>query len=135
MSSLFSRFTCFLSEVILDRVWLWFQKIFIKQAIVFTGSTDTVKQQSSTDYQFEHVIQLEDLPDELLLAICRYSRPVQVLNGFLDCNSRMFRCISDYLTHIDLTNCSYFDLQTIRNLIDHKRSQPPVLTLSNSMLI
>ena len=85
----------FLNVLTLRRVWLWFQKIFTKQKLLSTGSIDTIEKRSLTDDQSECVTRFEDLPDELLLAICRYLSPPHVLNAFLNCNSRMFRCISD----------------------------------------
>ena len=114
----------FLSVLTLRRVWLWFQKIFTKQKLSSTDSIDTTEKRSLTDDQSERVTRFEDLPDELMLAICRYLSPPHVLNAFLDCNSRMFRCIFDYHTHINLTNWSYTDLQSIRGLIDSKRLVP-----------
>ena len=123
----------FLNVLTLRRVWLWFQKIFTKQKLSSTDSIDTTEKRSLTDDQSERETRFEDLPDELMLAICRYLSPPHVLNAFLDCNSRMFRCISDYHTHINLTNWSYTDLQSIRGLINSKRLVTSVLTLSNSM--
>jgi hypothetical protein len=123
----------FLSVLTLRRVWLWFEKIFTKQKLSSTDSIDPTEKRSLTDDQSERVTRFEDLPDELILGICRYLSPPRVLYAFLDCNSRTFRCISDYHTHINLTNWSYTDLQSIRGLIDSKRLVPSVLTLSNSI--
>jgi hypothetical protein len=113
----------------LDKVLLWFQKIsaklkkllFTEQILASAGSIGTIQKLSLTDHQFKHVTRFDNLPDELFLAICRYLSLAHVLNAFLDCNNRTFRCISDYRTNMNLAKWSYTDLQSILDPIDSKR--------------
>src|SRR5262245_9032424 len=114
----------FLNLLTLDRVLLWFQKIltklkkflFTEQTLSFAGSIGTTQKLSLIDHQSKGATRFDDLPDELLLVICRYLSPVHVFNAFLDCNNRTFRCILGYRTNINLTNWSYTDLQSILDL-------------------
>ena len=131
----------FLNVVILNRAWSWFQKIltrwkkhlFKEQTLLSASSIDTQKR-SLADHQSKRMTRFDDLPDELLLVICRYLSPAHVLNAFLDYDSRTFRCIFDYRTNINLTKWSYTDLQSILAAIDSKRLLPSVLTLSNYLI-
>lgn len=44
----------------------------------------------------------EDLPDELLLLICRYLNKIEILNGFTCLNSRLSKTIKEFSEKIDL---------------------------------
>ncbi|CAF3370437.1 unnamed protein product [Rotaria socialis] len=72
-----------------------------------------------------------DLPNEIILMICRFLSPIQVINAFLSYDFRMFSCITEYHLTIDLSKCSYTDLQVYLNLLVTKRIQPLTLTISN----
>ena len=77
---------------------------------------------------------LEDLPNELLLIICRYLSPTEVLNGFLQYSSRTSQCISDYSLRLNLTNYSYGDVQYILMEFINQRLLPSSLLVSNRMI-
>jgi hypothetical protein len=76
----------------------------------------------------------DDLPDELLLIICRYLTPVHVLNAFLNYNDRLFHCITDYRTHVDLTRYSYEDYQNSLLALTNGSISPLTLIVSNQMI-
>ncbi|CAF3628843.1 unnamed protein product, partial [Rotaria sp. Silwood2] len=44
----------------------------------------------------------EDLPDELLLLICRYLNIIEILNGFSCLNNRLSKTINEFSVKIDL---------------------------------
>jgi hypothetical protein len=48
--------------------------------------------------------QLEDFPDELLLLICRYLNPIEILNGFSCLNTRLSKTINEFTEKIDLNS-------------------------------
>ncbi|CAF1359375.1 unnamed protein product [Rotaria sordida] len=48
------------------------------------------------------ITKLEDLPDELLLLICRYLNIIEILNGFSCLNARLSKTISEFSIKIDL---------------------------------
>src|SRR5689334_9505522 len=48
--------------------------------------------------------QLEDLPDELLLIICRYLNKYEILNSFTCLNTRLSKTINEFTQKIDLNS-------------------------------
>lgn len=50
----------------------------------------------------KNISQFEDLPDELLILICRYLNTIEILNGFNGLNSRLSKTISEFSKTIDL---------------------------------
>jgi hypothetical protein len=68
--------------------------------------------------RFSHLL---DLPDEVLLIICRYLHPVDVLRAFLKINSdRLHRLILDYRTNLVLNTLSYSDFRfMVDQLLPH----------------
>lgn len=55
----------------------------------------------------EPISNLESLPDEILLEICKYLLCVDVLLSFDNLNIRMTRMINDYYRHVSLHKASY----------------------------
>jgi hypothetical protein len=82
-------------------------------------------------HPIECVTRFDDLPDEILLIICRYLNPAHVLQAFFNYNNRMFSCISDYRQNINLTQCSFTDVQYFLRLITNEHLRPSTLTISN----
>ena len=56
---------------------------------------------------YVHRMSLEILPDELLLFICSYLKPLDVLQAFSDLNTRLNCAISHYRKCLNLTRISY----------------------------
>ena len=48
----------------------------------------------------------ENLPDEMLLTILRYLRPLDILDSFLDLNARLNRTITNYRERIVISHLS-----------------------------
>ncbi len=75
---------------------------------------------------------MTDLPDEILLTICEYLRPVDALRAFLskDTSDRFHRLIVKYRTHVNLSVLSYSEF---RYMIDTVLPQldPSDLVLNN----
>lgn len=59
----------------------------------------------------------EDLPDEILLEICRYLHCSHVLYSFFDLNSRLNRTITSYSQHVWFRRASYCQLLHIYEYI------------------
>jgi len=59
----------------------------------------------------------EDLPDEILLSICRYLSPINILDSLLNLNQRLNQTISSYREKIFLSHLSYKDFNHLLN--DH----------------
>lgn len=59
----------------------------------------------------------EDLPDEILLIICRYLSQVDILDSLLNLNQRLNRTITNYREKIFLSHLSYNDFYHLIN--DH----------------
>jgi hypothetical protein len=75
---------------------------------------------------------LTDLPDEILLIICEYLRPVDALRAFLsnDTSDRFHRLIVKYRTHVNLSLLSYSEFLYMIDTILPKLN-PSHLRLSN----
>ena len=56
---------------------------------------------------------LEDLPDEIVLLICRYLSQVNILDSFLNLNSRLNKAITRYREKIFLSHLSYHDFHRL----------------------
>ncbi|CAF4070998.1 unnamed protein product [Rotaria magnacalcarata] len=78
------------------------------------------------------VSQLLDLPDEVLLMICRYLQPVDVLRAFFKSTSdRLHSLILDYRTNLVLSALSYAEFRLVADeLLPYLETSQ--LTLSNS---
>jgi len=50
------------------------------------------------------ISQLEDLPDELLLLICRYLNKIEILTSFSCLNTRLLKTINEFIEEIDLNS-------------------------------
>ena len=59
------------------------------------------------------IIILEDLPDELLLLICRYLSSTDVLFSLYGLNSRLSRTISGYFRHVVISQTPYMQFKYI----------------------
>jgi len=93
------------------------------------------KKMTRQETPIKRMTHFDNLPDELLLLICSYLTPAHVLNVFLGYNERVFRCVFDYRTNLDLTKCSYTDYQYIVSQLCHYSSlRPSTLTVSNAMI-
>ncbi|CAF3542006.1 unnamed protein product [Rotaria sp. Silwood1] len=57
----------------------------------------------------------EDLPDEILLFICRYLSQVNILDSLLNLNNRLNKTISSYREKIFLSHLSYKDFNNLIN--------------------
>lgn len=81
----------------------------------------------STDQTFEH------LPDELLLQICRYLYPMDILLAFAGLNARLNRTISDFTRHVQLSSMISYDnyLYLLRNSLPSIWSAIESLTIRN----
>jgi hypothetical protein len=75
-----------------------------------------------------------DLSDDVLLMICRYLSPIHVIKAFLDCDDRMFSCISEYRHYMNLSACSYTDLRYFLKLLADKQLRPSELILNNAKI-
>ncbi|CAF3531378.1 unnamed protein product [Rotaria socialis] len=77
---------------------------------------------------------LLDLPDEVLLMICRYLQPVDVLRAFFKSTSdRLHRLILGYRTNLVLSTLSYAEFRfVVDELLPYLET--PQLTLSNSKI-
>ena len=56
---------------------------------------------------------LEDLPDELLLCVCRYLSPLEIFSSFLSLNYRLNRTITFYRENIFLAHLSRTDFHEL----------------------
>ena len=63
------------------------------------------------------MIELLDLPDEMILEICRYLHCSHVLYSFYDLNSRLNRTITSYCQHVWFRRASYKQLLHIYQYI------------------
>ena len=75
--------------------------------------------------------QFEDLPNEIVLLICRYLTAAEVLDAFVDRNERFLSCLSKYRQNIDFTKCSYRDFQVLLMMLILNVFQSSTLTVSN----
>jgi hypothetical protein len=66
--------------------------------------------------------------------ICHYLTPIEVLKAFYKYDNRMFSCIFEYRQNIDLTKCSYSDLQYFLPLFIEGYFRPAKLTVSNDRM-
>ena len=82
--------------------------------------------------KIRHGTEFDDLPDEIILLICHYLTPAEVLKVFSHDDHRLFRCIQQYRENIDLTNSSYNDFQFFLTKLVNTALQPATLTLSNN---
>ncbi|CAF0864912.1 unnamed protein product [Rotaria sordida] len=57
----------------------------------------------------------EDLPDEIILVICRYLSQVNILDSLLNLNNRLNKTISSYREQIFLSHLSYQDFYHLIN--------------------
>ena len=81
------------------------------------------------------VTNFDDLPDEIILLICRYLTPAQVLEAFSHADDgQLFNCIQEYRQNIDLTKSSYSDLQYFSKILAKTALQPATLTLSDDLI-
>jgi hypothetical protein len=82
--------------------------------------------------QWRKVTRFTDLPNEILLIICEYLRPVDVLRAFLssDTSDRLHCLIIDYRTHIDLSELSYTEFRYMMDTV-LPQLEPSNLRLSN----
>ena len=53
-----------------------------------------------------YLSKFEQLPDEIILEICLYLRPIEILDGFGQLNQRLDRSISQYRRHLDIHHLS-----------------------------
>jgi hypothetical protein len=86
------------------------KKMFSKYLSDVRGYVDLVKNADddfSIYLQMSSISNLESLPDELLLEICKYLLCVDVLLSFDNLNIRMTCMISDYRRHVSLHKASY----------------------------
>ena len=81
----------------------------------------------STDQTFEH------LPDELLLQICRYLNPMDILLAFCGLNARLNRTICDFIRHVHFSSVISYNsyLYLLRNSLPSIWSSIESLTISN----
>lgn len=93
-----------------------------------------MQEQPMKKTKHERLTCLNDLPDEIILLICRYLKPIHVLRSFIDCNKRLFSCISEYHQRIDLTKCSCEDFSYYAMLFQTKRIRPITLIMSNEQI-
>ena len=91
-------------------------------------------EQSMKKTKHERLTGLDDLPNEIILLICRYLKPIHVLQSFIDCNKRLFSCISEYHQKIDLTKCSCEDFSYYAMLFHTKRIHPDTVIMSNAQI-
>jgi len=78
----------------------------------------------------------EDLPDEILLLICRYLSPVNVLDGLLNLNNRLNQTITLYREKIFLSHLSYKDFyHLIDNHLPFLASHVYYLYINNSSML
>jgi hypothetical protein len=82
----------------------------------------------------ESITRFDDLSDELILMMCHYLTPVDVIKAFYDYSCRLFRCIDRYRKHINLTRCSYNDFQYFMEQFRSKRLLPSTLIVSNAFV-
>ena len=66
--------------------------------------------------------------------ICHYIRPASVLNAFFRYNERVYLCIYDYHQKINLTKCSYSDINYFLMLYERNYLKPLVLTISDAKI-
>jgi hypothetical protein len=69
--------------------------------------------------QLQRITRLTDLPDEILLIICEYLRPVDALRAFLssDTSDRFHRLIVKYRTNVNLSVLSYSDFRYMVDIV------------------
>ena len=81
-----------------------------------------------------HVTNFNALPNELVLAICRYLKPAEVLQIFFDDHDRFSDCIQEYHQSIDLTKSSHGDLKYFSKMLGENVLSPRNLTVSNARI-
>jgi len=78
----------------------------------------------------------EDFPDEILLLICRYLSPVNVLDSLLNLNDRLNQTISSYREKIYLSHLSYKDFyHLINNHLPYLARNVYYLYINNSSML
>jgi hypothetical protein len=85
-------------------------------------------------YVPRHVTCLTELPDEILLLICRYLPPAFVLYSFYTPErpeQRLHRVVFDYYTNIKLAGITNNEYIYLTNLFSQTSFQPLSLTFSN----
>jgi len=75
----------------------------------------------------------KSFPDEIILEICRYLHPIDILLSFSNLNYRLNRTISDFIHHIHLSSIiSYKNyLYLLKNILPSIWSSIQSLTISN----
>jgi len=90
---------------------------------------------SLAEEQIEHRSCFMDLPDEIILTICHYLTPTEALIAFIECNIRLFSCLSDYHKKVDLTKASWGVFSNYLEGLKTKWMRPLMLKLSNARII
>ena len=72
-------------------------------------------------------------PDEIILEICRYLHPIEVLLSFGGLNCRLNRTISDFIEHVHLTSVISYQnyLHLLRTILPTFWSSIQSLTIDN----
>jgi len=93
-----------------------------------------------------HISYFEQLPDEILLEICTYLKPFDILNSFGQLNSRLGQTISQYRRDADLHHltfnqfqrwCDYllnYTAESIVNLVVSNWNSPGQIYLFNQLI-